>query len=145
MAAIQHDSLLETHIASYIAKHNKTKHNIAKRCARRSIHHPTKMCSETPCATTTDNRSIQQCQDTFFVAGTIASFDKAYSSIRPSSGLADRRARHCGMRTEPVQVPISHHTYTLEIHHRLSASVESNVSACGRPRRTRKRCIRLPP
>jgi len=84
----------------------------------------------------------------FFVPGTIASVDKACSSIRPSSGLAERSAYHCGMRTEPVQVPISHHTYrsyTLEIHHRLSASVESNLSACGRPRRTRKRCIRLPP
>ena len=69
----------------------------------------------------------------FFVAGTIASFDKAYSSIRPSSGLADRRAHHCGMRVGPVQVPMSHHTYTLGIHLRNSATVESNLSACGKP------------
>ena len=110
------------------------KHDMAKKCARRSIHRPTKMCSETPCATTTDNRSVSNDVETLvFVAGTIASFDKAYSSIRPSSGLADRRAHHCGMRIEPVQVPMSHHTYTLGIHLRNSATVESNLSACGKP------------
>ncbi len=90
--------------------HDKSLHaevvfSSAKRCARKSIHHPTKMCSETPCSTT----------------GT------------PSSGLADRRAHHCGMRVGLVQVPMSHHTYTLGIHLRNSATVEPNLSVCGKP------------
>ena len=80
-----------------------------------------------------------------FIAGTTASFDRAYSPIRPSSGLRDRRAHHCDMRIEPVHEPMSHHAYTLGIHLRHSATVESKVSAYERSRRDRKRCIHFPP
>ena len=79
-----------------------------------------------------------------FIAGTTASFDRAYSPIRPSSGLTDRKAHHCDVRMEPVHVPMSHHAYTLGIHLRHSATVESKVSAHERSRRDRKRCIRFP-
>ena len=79
-------------------------------------------------------RNVSMCNEHFFFgAGTIANFDEAYSSIKPSSRLADRRTHHCGMCVGPVQVPMSLHTYTLGIHLRNSATVESNLSACGKP------------
>ena len=78
-----------------------------ERRARKSIHHRTRMRSETPCSTTD----------------------------RLSSGLANRRACHYGMRAGPVQVSTNHedHTYTLEIHLHNSTTVESNLPADGRP------------
>ena len=80
----------------------------SRRCARKSIHHPTKMRSETPCSTT----------------GT------------SSSGLADRRAPRCGTRAMPVRVPTNREdnsdTLGIRLHH--SAIVQSNLPAGERPK-----------
>ncbi len=74
----------------------------------KNIRHSKKMCSETPRSTT----------------GT------------SSSGLADRRAHHCGMRAEPVQVSTNHedNSYTLGIRLHHSATVQSNLPACEKPK-----------
>ena len=65
-------------------------------------------------------------------------------------GLAEGRAHHCGMRVGSAQVSISHlHDHTshtlgpLDPHN--SATVESTVSACGKPSWTHIWCIRPPP